>query len=128
DDKLGAVTDGDPASTWRTEKYEDRDGLAGKEGVGLVATTTEPADLEELVVTTPVGGWTAQVYVAEGFPPGDLAGWGDPVAEATDVAAGEVTVDLGGRTGNAVLVWFTRLAPFEDRFAAQIGSLELRGS
>jgi len=128
DGDLPLVTDGDPASAWRTEQYGDAD-LAGKSGVGLVATVAQPTDLARLDIDTPAGGWSARIYVVDGDLPTDLEGWGDAVAEVNDVTTGTVEVELGGRRGKAVLVWFIRLAPVEDnKFTAQVSGLALRST
>ena len=94
-----------------------------------MATVAEPTDLSRLDIATPKGGWSAQVYLAEGQPPGDLAGWGSPVSDLQDVKTGTVEVQLDGQRGQAVLIWFTKLVPTDDdtnRFAAQVSGLELR--
>lgn len=128
DGELPLVTDGDPATAWRTERYGSPD-PAGKGGVGLVATVSEPTALGRLHLDTPTGGWTARIYVVSGQPPRDLAGWGDPVEEVSDVATGTVEVELGGRSGQAVLIWFTRLAPTGGgKFTARVAGLDLRST
>ena len=38
---------------------------------------------------------------------GLFIGWGDPVTELAEMAAGTVKVDLEGTPGQAVLVWIT---------------------
>ncbi len=129
DGELGLITDGDDATAWRTERYDGTADLTtGKGGVGLVAELAGPADLDRLEITTPKGGWSAQVYLSEGPPPGDLAGWGEPVAQLAEVATGTVDVQLDGARGQAVLIWFTRLVPTDDepnRFVAQVADLAL---
>ncbi|WP_254126799.1 hypothetical protein [Aquihabitans sp. G128] len=129
-DRLGAITDGDPGTAWSTERYRDADLVKLKGGVGFLATLDASATLDQVAIDTPVGGWSARVYVSDAAqPPGDLAGWGDPVASVKDVAAGTVKVQLGGRTGKAVLIWFTKLAnngPQDN--TAQVSGLAVRGS
>ena len=126
---LAALTDDDPATAWRTERYVDAEFGGLKDGVGVVAAVAEPTDLGELTLTTPVGGWSAAVYVVDGPPPLTLEEWGDPVGTVDDATDGTVEVELGGRRGQAVLVWFTRLAPDgDDRFAARLGAIRIRGT
>jgi serine/threonine-protein kinase len=111
EDLVANAIDGDPATAWRSEQYRDPDDLAGKDGIGLIVELTEPAELTELDVITPEGGWSAQVHVASGTTPDQLEGWGAALDRAEDADAGTTTFDLDGRTGDRVLVWFTRLAP-----------------
>ncbi|MEZ5177418.1 MAG: hypothetical protein R2746_03810 [Acidimicrobiales bacterium] len=125
---LPNVIDDDPATVWTTENYRAAD-LGAKEGVGLVVTMAEPVEVQALELTTPAGGWTAQVYVVDGDPPSDLAGWGDPVATAADVPTGMSDVNVGGRRGKAVLIWFTQLVPNDaGTHSAALSSVVVRAS
>ena len=124
---LPNVVDGDPDTTWTTENYKAAD-LGAKAGVGLLVTMAEPVSVRGVELTTPEGGWTAEVYVAEGDPPSDLAGWGDPVATAADVPTGTTDVTADGRRGKAVLIWFTRLVPNENgTHSAALSSVAVLG-
>ena len=40
--------------------------------------------------------------------PADVAGWGPAVGTLTPDQAGTVTVDLRGRVGRRILIWFTQ--------------------
>lgn len=128
DGDLKFVTDGDSSTTWRTERYRTADVQAFKGGVGLLATLRSNADLDQLSIATPVGGWSARIYVTNTTLPAELAGWGEPVANVTDAVTGTVEVPLEGRRGKAVLIWFTRLAPMGQRFAAQVSGIAVQGS
>jgi eukaryotic-like serine/threonine-protein kinase len=136
DDLLPAINDDDETTAWRTERYGSSEPTTAagepKGGVGLVVLLDESTDLRRIDVGTPAGGWSAAVHVhdrAGEEPPDDLAGWGDAVAEADDVGDDTVRIDLGGASGDTVLVWFTRLAPGEDgRHTAQITTVEVRGT
>ncbi len=109
DDLLGNLTDADPASGWRTENYGAKGIGATKAGVGLVVTLASPAQhLRRLDVTTPVGGWKATVHTTGDALPADVAGWGPAVGTLTPDQAGTVTVDLRGRVGRRILIWFTQ--------------------
>ena len=125
---LKRITDGDPTTSWRTERYPNADVEAYKGGVGLVATVGSVKDLDQISIVTPAGGWSARIYVGEGSPPTTLEGWGQPVATVADVPSGAVTVPLRGQRGSAILIWFTRLAPLDQRFAAQVSGIAVRGS
>ena len=54
-----AATDGDPATYWTTERYNDF--ARTKSGVGLVLDAGEAAKLSELTVSTPTPGFTARI-------------------------------------------------------------------
>jgi serine/threonine-protein kinase len=54
-----AATDGDPATSWTTERYNDF--ARTKSGVGLVLDAGENAKLSELTVSTPTPGFTARI-------------------------------------------------------------------
>lgn len=126
---LGNLTDGDPATTWRTSTWWNSPTFADiKPGVGFWVSVEHPSDLQELELVTPTGGWNADIYVVTGPPPATLARWGAPVAEIRDANEGTVNVRLDGHRGQAVLVWFTQLAPYQNGYAVQIGNVALRGS
>lgn len=124
---LPNVLDGDPDTAWTTENYKAAD-LGAKDGVGLVVTMAEPVTVRGVELATPAGGWTADVYVVAGDPPSDLAGWGEPVATAADVATGTSDVTVDGRRGKAVLIWFTRLVPNDNgTHSAALSSVAVLG-
>src|SRR5205807_2223331 len=82
----------------------DRAGRRARHGPGHGRRAAGPP-VGHLHVVSPTKGWSAQVYVASA-PGAVLADWGQPVAQQTGIN-GEVTFDLGGRTGAAVLLWLT---------------------
>jgi serine/threonine-protein kinase len=124
DDQLPNLTDDDPASAWTTETYRNRDVTVLKPGVGLVATLGAAGDLSTVTITSPSTGWRAEVLVVDGPRPGDRAGWGEPVATIDGATPGETRVDLGGRRGSAVMVWFTDVG---DDHAVAVRAVEVRG-
>ncbi len=128
DGQVKAVTDGDGATAWSTEHYRNADVEAYKGGVGLVASIDQPADLDQLRITTPRGGWSARIYVTGGAVPTALSGWGQPVQAVSEAATGTVDVPLNGHRGKAVLIWFTTLVPQNGTFSAQVAALALQGS
>jgi serine/threonine-protein kinase len=125
DDELTALLDGDPATVWTTEAYRSRDLGGLKDGVGVVLTLAEVAQLDQLRVTSPTQDWSASVYVADA-PAADLAGWGERAAIEEGID-GDVTFDLGGATGGAVLLWITDLGDgtVGPRISTAIGSVEV---
>ena len=101
------AADGDPETSWDTERYNTRDFGRLKSGVGLILDLEQPASLRTLEIDSPSEGWTAEVYVAD-EPLDDLDAWGDPVAEI-EGEGDTVTADLDGTDGGAVLIWITYL-------------------
>lgn len=124
DHLLSNLTDGDASTGWRTESYKNPDVTVLKPGVGLVATLGAGAKLTTLELTSPSAGWAAEIRVAAGPDPTDLAGWGDVVATIDAAHAGVNTVELGNRSGQRILVWFTNVGP---GFATQINQVRVRG-
>ena len=97
--------DGDPATSWTTDRYNTRSFGGLKRGVGLVLGLEGGASLARLEVRSPTSGWSASVYVAD-QPGRTLDDWGRPVATRSGIA-GDATFDLRGRRAGAVLVWIT---------------------
>ena len=108
DEAAPRAFDDDPTSAWVTSTYNSSDFGGLKEGVGLILTLDQTVPLDTLTVSSSTGGWTADVYVGEDAAP-DLAGWGEPTVAAQPFAEGETVVDLGGATGDQVLIWITGL-------------------
>ena len=122
DDELPFLVDGDPATRWTTENYNSSRFGGLKPGVGVVLQLDGPRKLEELKVTSPSTGWTAEVLVADSVKPSRQA-WGDPVTSKSGISEASTTFDLGGRTGAAVLLWITDLG--SGNSAVSIGELRL---
>ena len=117
------LIDGIASTTWSTSRYRGSPLFGGlKDGLGLVVELQDTATLDRLIVDGPSDGWSAQVYIAD-EPAATLAGWGTPVAEATDLAPGTNAFDLSGASGRFVLLWITELAPSGDRFNVQLTGL-----
>jgi hypothetical protein len=106
DGDLPLLFDGDPATDWDTEGYNNRT-FGTKPGVGVVMTLSDEHDVEELVVRSPTVGWSAAVHVA-GTHAGSLDAWGPAVATASGIE-GDATFDVGGARATHVLLWITDL-------------------
>ncbi|MCU1455395.1 MAG: Serine/threonine protein kinase [Acidimicrobiales bacterium] len=102
--------DGDPNTSWTTETYRDPARVGGKPGVGLIVILKGTSQLDSIVIHSPTSGWNASIYTVDGAPPATFEAWGTPAAQKADATAGDTQLDLGGRRGSAVLVWFTRLS------------------
>ena len=107
DSLVALVADGDPATEWRTERYDTPQFGNLKGGVGVVALLDEPATISEVALSTPSVGWAAEIYVADDVAEG-IDEWGEPVASAAGID-GDVTFAMADTVGRAVLVWITDL-------------------
>jgi hypothetical protein len=109
DEDAPKTFDGNAATFWHTEYYQDRKFSSSptKKGVGLILSTDRVAKLGQLTVSSPTQDWAAQVYVSDTTHE-TLAEWGDPVATKANVK-GAGTFDLQGRPGKFVLLWITDL-------------------
>ena len=117
------VIDGSQTSLWRSDQYTGPSFGRLKSGVGLVLQLDSPTKLAELKAFSPVEGWSASVYVADSAG-SELSEWGQPVTSETSID-GDVTFDLGDKTGRAVLLWITDPGPSNR---AEITELTLSGS
>jgi eukaryotic-like serine/threonine-protein kinase len=98
-----AATDGDPATFWTTETYQDFS--AAKPGVGIVLDAGSPVTLSSLAVRSDTPGFTAVVRAA-------TAEEGPFEAVSDDRQAGARTVfevDTGGKEFRYYLLWITDL-------------------
>ncbi len=124
DSSLVALTDGDTGTTWQSEGYRSRAFGGLKQGVGVVVTMTDRSRVRTLEVDAPTVGWAASVYLADEVP-SDLAGWGQPVAQAQDIDGG-TSFDLDDAAGRHVLLWFTDLGDGSVGTSFRIEVAELR--
>lgn len=124
DDEAPLAIDGDPATGWTSETYRDPATIAGKGGVGLVVSLAEAAEVDGIDLTTPEGGWDAEIYTASGEVPGDLDAWGAPRASTSGADAGTTALRFDAVPTEHVLVWFTRLP---SSGAVQVAGVTVRG-
>ncbi len=114
------VADGDPASVWKSDRYNDNFPKL-KSGVGVYVDLGRNRKVRSVQVeATP--GYTASVFVAE-RPSGDLAGWGKP-RPAGDTGH----FNVGGVSGRYVLVWFTSLPQVDDGYRAELSEISVEHS
>lgn len=120
-DLVANATDGDPATAWATEGYFDVGDFSrrDKSGVGLRLVLPGPAVARQLVIQSPTPG--ARFEVRGGDDP-------TPLAVAT-TTGGRQEIALADRPAQtAYLLWFTVLPRQGDRFRADVGEVELRGT
>ena len=108
DGSVNLVIDGDPATTWRTERYRDPIELL-KQGVGLtVAIAGQPGSIEFLGIST---GVVFQILWSESRPP-EPSQW--ELVVSGRVEGGPQSFQLPPRDGGNWLIWFTSLPAQSD--------------
>ena len=108
--QVGLTHDGNAATFWSTELYQDRDVGGLKPGVGLVIDLGTPKLVNRVEVDSPDSDWSAQVYTSDSVP-ASLAGWGPPKFIGAGLATNaQLTLQPPTRARN-VLLWITNLPP-----------------
>jgi hypothetical protein len=116
--------DGNPATLWHTDEYRSATFGNLYPGMGLAIQLNGRAALHHLRVTSPTAGWAAQTYVATSSVASGQAveAWGVPTDTRSGIT-GSTTFTLGGRGGQWVLLWLTRLGPAGGLFQLSIDEL-----
>jgi hypothetical protein len=109
EESVANAVDGDPSTSWATERYNVRPFAGLKKGVGIILRATDEAAFSQLALQSPSRDWAASVYVADSPAP-TLAGWGAPVARQPKINR-IATFDLRQARGRAVLLWITDTGP-----------------
>jgi serine/threonine-protein kinase len=122
------AVDSNPTTTaWSTEHYDSADFGGLKDGVGLAIEADETVTAKSMVIKSLTPGYDAQIYEANGSPPSELSGWGQPVATIADGGESK-TVALPGRRAQSFLIWITKAPPAEDdpgRYQMEISDVRL---
>jgi hypothetical protein len=114
--------DGNPATSWSTDRYFGPNFAGLRHGLGLAINLAGRDKLHQLSVLSPTQGWSAQVYVAGAVPvPPTLAAWGK-VLDTKQAIPGDVSLNLQGVEGSAILLWITDLGP---RYQTTINELQV---
>jgi serine/threonine-protein kinase len=121
DEDLAYVTDGDPATLWRSENYYD--GRLNKPGMGLLLDLGHTATVTGLRLDTPAGGFTFSVVVGD-----DVSSMVGQTATAERFTAPDVERDLPPRTGRYVMVWITSVVPVPDGSRAEVSEVRVLGT
>jgi serine/threonine-protein kinase len=100
------VFDGDPATLWSTEHYNDA--KLPKPGVGIYIWTSSPVPARRIEVTSPTSGFSARVYGSNSIP-SELEGWGKPLGRLR--GGSRLRATLPGQRFSHYLVWITSLPP-----------------
>ena len=118
----GLAVDGNPNTSWQTDRYFDRTFAGLRHGLGLALTLNSAQTLHTLDVASSTTGWSAEVYVANAVPdPPSLGPWGPPVDSKQNIN-GSTTFNLQGHKGSAVLIWITDLGPTFQTSIAEVSA------
>lgn len=119
DSGVGAATDGDPTTAWRSENYFD--GELRKPGVGLVLDLGRPREVSGFRLQTPHPGWAFALEV--GDDPDSLARSADPAFTASATMRGSIEPAIG----RYVLLWIVSVVDAGDGDRAEVAELEVVG-
>ncbi len=124
----GLAIDGDPSTGWGTDHYNSAEFGGLKDGVGLWLDLGKKTSVARIKVASSIEGWTFQVKA--GSVPEDTAeslSATDGATEFTMGSMGTVTVELKPVRTSGLLIWITRLASDDGRFAASIAQVTVEG-
>ena len=110
-----SVADGDPATVWKTDRYNDNFPKL-KSGVGIYVDLGRSQKVRRVTVEATAGS-VAQVFVAD-RPAPELAGWGRPRSDG-----GGGNFDVGSAQGRYVLVWFTSLPQTDGGYKVEVSEI-----
>ncbi len=119
---VNRVTDGDPASVWKTQEYRQQL-PALKPGVGLMASFVSTEQLADLTIDSPSPGTVVEVRSA---PTADAA-LADTVPITTvTLQQGRTTVPLASsQPTQHLLLWITKLGGGGSTYASEIGEVTM---
>lgn len=130
-DDVGALVDGDTATTWSTQTYNDQLGPAApalKSGVGFVLDLGRERQVASVALRLVEGTGTVQLFAGSTDP--QSAPTGEPVATATGsgqlVLAAGATADARVRA-RYLTVWWTALPQVSGGFKATVAEVVVRG-
>jgi eukaryotic-like serine/threonine-protein kinase len=126
DGDLPNLLDGNPETTWRTQRYNSAPFGGLKEGVGFILDLGDPHVVDEVRLVTTTPGVGVQLRAAD-EPASTADGW---TVVATSVEEGDVVTLRPAEpvTARFLLVWLTGpLAPGGGGFIAQYRSVEVQG-
>jgi serine/threonine-protein kinase len=110
DEEVPNATDGNPSTSWETERYGSVDFGGLKDGVGIVLDAQRPVQLGSLTVVSDTPGYTARVEAgASSSGPFASVSSSQTVGSRTTFS---LSVDSAQRY---YLLWITRLAPGYER-------------
>lgn len=132
DSGLPNLVDGDPATSWNTERYSDAAFGSLKDGVGVVVDLGAPTRVEAVEIDSNLAGPDVELRVADEFP--------SDIGEATvvaSVAGSGATFQLRPAdpvTARYLVIWLTSIQDSGEasdggnRFRAELAELRVLGS
>ncbi len=124
-DEVGLAFDGDPATVWPTQTYDQNFGPGGlKDGVGLLVDLGSSQSVSAVDLRVVGGSTGVSIFVTDTAPSGirDLT----PVQSAT--VDDSARIELPEPTpGQYVVVWLTSIPAVEDGFRGGIAEVTVRG-
>jgi serine/threonine-protein kinase len=99
------ATDGDPATSWTTERYDSQAFGGLKSGVGLMLDAGRAVKLASVTVSSPTGGFEAEIES------GSSTTGSFSVDSSSQPVSGTTTFTLDGQTAQYYVVWITELPP-----------------
>jgi tRNA A-37 threonylcarbamoyl transferase component Bud32 len=119
--------DGDPKTSWQTERYDSPELGNLKDGVGLYLDAGRAVVAKSIRITTPKQGWNLELYASNSVP-SSVADWTQVGSGTMDATRKTFALDTAGRRFRYFLVWVTGLVSDADgRYAASISELRLLG-
>ncbi|MEV4454265.1 serine/threonine protein kinase [Microbispora sp. NPDC049633] len=111
------AVDGKPSTDWHTDSYSSADLGRLKDGVGLILDMGKPVPIADVVVSLGTGGGaTVQLKVGDAAELSSLK----TVAEKKGASGSVTLTPEKATTGQYVLIWFTRLPPYNGQYRGTI--------
>ncbi len=126
DEDAPLAVDGDPATSWSTEGYNDQLGPPPglKLGVGLVLDLGDAQAVGQVSLSFVGTPTSVSLFVTDGRP--DTVDGLDPVAQGS-ADGPRLTLDAGGARGTHVVLWLTALPVGDDgRFRGAVAEVVVR--
>lgn len=119
----GRTTDGDPATTWQSQRYASPDFGGLKVGIGLLLDLGADVQVSSVAVSMPGEGGTVELRTA----PGPSVDGSVPVA-ASAAGGDQVLTPQTPVTGRYLLLWFTRLATVDGVDRVAVSEIQVVGA
>ncbi|MFC0864438.1 protein kinase family protein [Sphaerimonospora cavernae] len=111
------AVDGKPSTEWHTTSYNSADLGRLKDGVGLILDMGKPIPISDVAVSLgSAPGASVQLKVGDAADLGSLK----TVAKAENTSGSVTLTPDKATTGQYVVIWFTRLPPYEGKYRGTI--------
>jgi hypothetical protein len=124
-DAVPFAFDGDPATSWRTERYDSAALGNLKKGVGLLVDLGKPVAVREVRVAMLAPG--AGLQLRAGDARGQSAESYGVVAELSGAERSSTLVPRSGSRAQYWVLWFTNLPPAAGGFRAEVAEVAFFG-